>query len=619
MTKYLKLAPKKIIVKCILGVIILSLIFSTMNIYFNQDSEKYIATVNGEKISFELLQKMYLIEKERQKTILGKHFFELSHKKKFIKETYNYVLSQIINNILLEQYVKKMQLQANEFQIKEIILNSPMFQKNKTFNKEKYFNYLASMNLTNYEYINIIKTKINTENLIKIISNTNFILKDEQKKIIELLSQKRTIKKAILKIDSAVDKQKVSNIETETYFNQHRNDFYIPEKFKISFVQLNPKNFKTDCSKEEIHEWYLKNINRYSTKEKRRYSIIQIKDKHKAELLLSQINKKPEDFSKIAKEQSTDPVSSEKGGDIGWISTDLIPDEIKNINLNKKNALSGIIPFKNEFLIIKLEEISIGKKKKIKEVYNIIKQEIKNQKSLNLYYKLKNKISSLIKKNPNQFNLILKKSNISAEKTDWFDKYSVPKELNIAPLKKVIFNTKLIKKNNKIQSYVYFIVLKNNKSFLINIKDFQNKKIQEFKYAKNNIIKKIKIIKAIKETKKIAENIILDLKKDNTNLFKKSHLYFEKTENLSRYDETPITSIVFSLPHPQKGKKIYTLYQDQNKNFVIICLEKIYNKDFSEKEKNIIIEYLEKNNTENIFNSLLHSLHKKSIIKYKKN
>ncbi|QCI20604.1 peptidylprolyl isomerase [Buchnera aphidicola (Brachycaudus cardui)] len=616
MTKNLQSAPKKIIVKCILGVIILSLIFSTMNFYINKDSEKYIATVNNEKISFYTLQKMYLIEREKQKKILGKNFFKLNKNKNFIKKTYDYVLSQLINNILLEQYVKKIKLQANEFQIKEIILNSPMFQKHKKFDKEKYFKYLNSINLTNHEYINIIKTKINTENLINAISNTNFILQNEQQQIINLLSQKRTFTRAVLKINNFIQKQNINNIEAKSYFNRYKKNFYIPEKFKINFIQFTLNNFKTNANEKEINEWYLKNINKYLTKEKRKYSIIQINNKNTAEKILSQLKQKPEYFPKIAKEQSTDPISSKKNGDIGWISIDLIPNEIKNAHLNQKNSISSIIPFNNEFLIIKLDEISISKQKKVNEVYKIIEKEINHQKSLNLYNKLKNKISDLVQKHPNQFDVILKKSNLSSQETDWFDKSSIPIELNNPILKKVIFNTESIEKDkNKIKSHVHFITLKNNQFFLINIKNFQNKKIQKFNDVKNNIIKNLKIVKAIKETKKIAENIIIDLNKGNTNLFKKSNLYFGETETISRYDDNPITSIVFSLPHPEKGKKIYTLYQDENKNFIIILLKNISNKNFSKKEKNIIIEYLEKNNTETLFNALLRNLHETSKIK----
>ncbi|QIQ42042.1 MAG: peptidylprolyl isomerase [Buchnera aphidicola (Microlophium carnosum)] len=617
MTKYLKSRLNRIIVKCILGIIILSLILSTMNSYVNKDSEKYIATVNGEKISFNIFKKMYFVEREKQKKILGKNFLKFSLNKKFTKDTYNYVLSQLINNVLLEQYVKKIHLQVNDNEIKKIILSSPIFQKNNRFNKEKYFHYLTSMNLTNDQYINIIKKKINTKNLIHTIANSNFILENEEKNIIKLLSQKRIIKKSIIKTNSIIDKQNITDVEAQNYFYKNKDNFYIPEQFKISFIQFKVDTFKTNCKNEEIYEWYLKNIKQYSTKEKRKYSIIQIKNKNEALSILSQLHNTPKDFSNIAKKKSTDPISSKKGGDIGWISIDLIPNEIKNANLNQKNQISNVVPFRNEFLIIKLNEIEVGKPKKIYEVFDIIKKEIQNKKSLNLYNKLKNEISNNLKTNPDKITLILQKSNIATQETDWFDKKSIPKILNIPILTKVIFNKELFK-NNTTKPRLHLINLKNHQSFLIKIKDFRHKKMQNFEDVKINIIKKLKFIKAIKETRQKSEKIVDELKKERTNLFHKSNLYFTDPEIISRYDQNPITSIVFSLPHPQEGKKIYTLYQDKNKDFIIISLEKVYNTNFSQREKNVIIEYLEKNNTEIIFNSILKDIREKSIITYEK-
>jgi peptidyl-prolyl cis-trans isomerase D len=565
-----------------------------------------------------MFENTYALEREKQKKILGKKFFELSQNENFIKENYNYILSQLVNNVLLEQYTKKMQLQINDEEIKKIILNSSLFQINNKFNKEKYLNYLASINLSNDEYINIIKTKINTENLIRTISSSNFILQNEQKNILQLLSQKRIFRKSIVEITPQIHEQHVTNAEAQNYFSQYKNHFYIPEKFKISFVKLELDNFRTKCNKQEIHNWYLKNIKKYLTIEKRKYSIIQIKNKHEALLILSKLHKNPEDFSKIAKEKSTDPIASKNNGSIGWIPINSIPTAIRNANLNNKNEISNIIPFHNEFLIVKLDEILPKKQKKINEVYDTIKKEIKYKKSRDLYHKFQKKISDIIQTQSNPFDFILKTKNISVQETNWFDQYSVPRILDIPKLKKIIFNKKQFKKNKILKSHFHFIILKNNQSFLININDFKNKKMQVFQNVKNHIINKLKFIKAIEATKQKAEKIINELKKGNKNLFEQSKLLFNPPEIISRYNDNPIASIIFSLPHPKEGEKKYTLYQDTNNNFVIISLDKIYNKNFSEEEKNIILKYLEKNNTEIIFNALLKNLHSKAIITYEK-
>lgn len=618
MKKYLQLRSNHILVKCILSIVILSLIFTTMNSYTKNNSEKYIATVNGEKISLSTFQQIYFLEQEKQKKILGKNFFKFRDNKQFIQKTYDYILSQLINNVLWEQYVKKMKLQVNDSDIKKIIVNYPLFQKNKIFNKELYLNYLASVNLTNDEYINKIKTKINTENLIHTIIQNNFILKNEQNNFIKLLSQKRIIKTSTMKIDSMLQKQNVSIKEVKNFFYKNRNNFYIPEKFQINFVELNPNYFKTICNDKEIHDFYLKNTQKYLTKEKKKYSIIQTKTKAEALLITSELSHAPETFAKLAREKSIDPISSKKGGDIGWLSNDMIPNAIKQANLTKINQISDVIPFHHQFLIIKLNTILPARQKKLHEVYDIIKKEIQHTKSLNLYNNFVNKVSKIIQNNPKKAQEILKKNHISIQETNWFDENLIPKNLNNPILKNIIFHKKLLQKNDTPKSYFHFIIFKNKKSFFIKLKAFQKKKIQSFQNVKKSIQYQLQLIKAIKNTKEIAEKITNELNQGKNTLFQKSHLYFSKPEIISRYDHNPIASIIFSLPRIKHGKKQYVLYQDQNKNCIIISLEKVYNTNISPREKNIILKYLEENNTEMIFNAILKNLREKSIITYNK-
>lgn len=617
MIKYFKSQLSLIIVKFILGMIILSLVFSTINNYINRDPKKYVAKVNEDEISIAMLKKMYFDIRKQQKKILGTNFLEIKDNKEIKEKTYNYALNQLINNNLLEQYTKKINFNVDDDEIKKIILNSLIFKKNNTFNKEKYLYYLSKKNLTHYEYVNLIKKKVNTNKLINAIAKTDFILDDEKKQIIKLLSQKRIIKKAILKIDPIIQKQKVNKSEINNYFYKNQDKFYIPEKLQISYIKIKPDPNKIKCSNEEIKNWYKKNRKKYLIQEKRQYSIIQTDNKNKGLLILSEL-KKGKKFSEIAKEQSIDPISSKKGGNIGWIEAHLIPNEIKIAHLEKINQISKIIKFNNTFLIIKLNKIIPKKYKKISEVLGTIKNEIKYKKSLNIYKKLKNKMEILAKKYINRFDLILKESNIAHLETDWFDKNSIPKELQYPILKKIIFKKEILDKKNKLTRHSGLIPLNKNELLILSIKNFQEKKDKKLKDVKTFIINKIKYIKATEEIKNKAKKILFQLNIGNKKILEKEKIYFEKYETISRYDENLNKSKIFSMPYPEQGKKIYTMYKDKNQNFVIALLYKIYYEKFSKEEENIISKYLEKNNIDEIFQCLLSNLRNTSVIKLNK-
>lgn len=70
MIKFFKTRSKHILVKCILGIVILSIIFGTLNNYIHRDTTKYVAEINKEKVSFETLKNTFNLELNKQKEIL---------------------------------------------------------------------------------------------------------------------------------------------------------------------------------------------------------------------------------------------------------------------------------------------------------------------------------------------------------------------------------------------------------------------------------------------------------------------------------------------------------------------------------------------------------------------
>lgn len=610
-----KLWSKNIIIKLVLGVIICSLIFSSARNYIPYDNKKYIATVNGEKISLHMLQNMYLLENERQKKILGKNFFNVSHSAQFIQTTYNYALSQLIDNILLEQYSKKLKLTTDDEEVKNIILNASIFQENKTFNKKKYFDYLFSINLTNSEYINIIKQRLITKKLMHYISSKNFLLKTEIKRIVELLSQKRIIQKYTIKIKDILKNQKIQNKEAKMYFAKHQNNFYTKEKVIINYVKINLKNIGQKNNTTTIQQLNNNNIINNLNEEKKQYSIIQVKTKKEASLILNQL-KKFNNFETIAKQKSTDFISSIHGGNIGWISKNFIPKEIKIADLNKKNTISKIIPFQKEFLIIKLNDIKIKNQTKDIKYFNNIQKKIERKNFLKLYKIIKQEISYILHNNPDNFNFLIQQINIKPITINWFTQDNLPKPFNSIYFKKNFFNNSILKKINLSKTYFKLICFKNNKLFLINIKKYKKEKIKNFKNAKKDIVNLLMYQKSIKIAQKKAKKIIFEINTNKKNILKKYKKFLHSPEIFSRYNKSNITPIIFSLPYPRKNKKIYTTLQDKNGNIIIIILSKVYNSHFSEEEKKIIEKYLEKNNTEIIFNSILKNLHEKANIIY---
>ena len=110
------------------------------------------------------------------------------------------------------------------------------------------------------------------------------------------------------------------------YWSDNQKLFELPDEIDLEYVVLTPALFAdVKPSEEDIRTFYEQNPNRFRTGEERRASHILIdlsegldKAKAKADELYKKLQAKPEEFEKLAKENSADPGSAREGGDLGY-------------------------------------------------------------------------------------------------------------------------------------------------------------------------------------------------------------------------------------------------------------------------------------------------------------
>lgn len=116
---------------------------------------------------------------------------------------------------------------------------------------------------------------------------------------------------------------------------------------------------KIQISKEDLEDFYQKNIDKFKQQEQIRVRHILVKTKEEALAVLKKIQK-GEDFIQLARTTSLDP-SAANGGDIGWfIKGQLDPSfEKAAFELKVNGEQSGIVASKFGFHIIKLIDRNI--------------------------------------------------------------------------------------------------------------------------------------------------------------------------------------------------------------------------------------------------------------------
>jgi peptidyl-prolyl cis-trans isomerase D len=155
----------------------------------------------------------------------------------------------------------------------------------------------------------------------------------------------------------------------KAYFDKNRGQFRIPEKRDVELVAGTIADFmqKAQISDSELQKQYQDSMDSFRTPERVRVRHILIKTqgkpkeeapklKAKAEDLLKQL-KGGADFADLAKKNSEDTGSAEKGGELGWIvKGQTVPNFEKAAFSLGAGTLSGIIETEYGYHILQVEE-----------------------------------------------------------------------------------------------------------------------------------------------------------------------------------------------------------------------------------------------------------------------
>lgn len=593
---------KKFFVKITLSVIICIIILTSID-RFIFDKKEYIIKINGEKISYEKLESIFNDEKNRYKQILGENFF--INNKQYINDLYYDIINQVTNEVLLEQYAKKLNILIDDHLIKKVITSQSIFQKDGKFSNQQYLNIIKNHNFTSEKYAEEIRKKLLVKKIIKIFSNTEFILDNEYSSLEKLITQKRNVNLMVIKNSNFINRQKINNSEIKKYFDENKNKFIKNDLFKINYAILDlSKNIEiNNIQNNEIKNWYDEHKQDFYKKQLNFYRLIQCKNQKEAIYSINQL-KKGISFDQIRISNAIDDTLIKKV-DLGWLSPEDLPEELKKLNLKNKKQFSEIMQYYNGFVILYIEDIKPSYFIPLKEAKNDILNKIKEEKIKKFYNIIVKKIKNI---DFNDKEVLNKIALISGEKiieTNWLEYNYLPKKIDFLLIKDFI-------KNNSINNFEVFLI--NNKIFFIYIKKHVSKRFKNLNESKEEIIKTIRQKKAKKEAENYANKIFNDLrlgKKYNKNLFYKKVFTRNDTEDLAKK--------VFSLPVPKKNKPSYGIIKDKYDNFYLVIFNQIENIILSKSQKKSLLLNIKQQYVNNILLTLIDNLRKNAKIKYGKN
>jgi len=208
-----------------------------------------------------------------------------------------------------------------------------------------------------------------------------------------------------------------SEADIEKYYKDpvHAALFQAPEQEQIEYVVLDLEALKKDIkvSEDDLRKYYTENEKRYTAPEERRASHILIKaekgmpqadlDKAKAraERLLAEVRQNPSSFAELARKNSEDPGSAEKGGDLDFFGRGAMVKPFEDAAFAlKPGEISGLVQSDFGYHIIHVTGARGGDKRSFDSVRAEIENEVKTQLAQRRYAEAAVEFTNMVYEQP---------------------------------------------------------------------------------------------------------------------------------------------------------------------------------------------------------------------------
>lgn len=415
------------------------------------------ASVDGARITQQEFGNALRQQQDRLRQQLGSNFDPALLDNPEMKRA---VMDRLIAQQLLIERAKAVRLVVTDDQVAQIIGGVGAFQQDGKFDKKRYETVLANNNLSPLMYESRLREELLAQQMQEAYIQNGFASSQVAGNILHLNEQQRSVRVANITAQSFMAQARVDEAELKKYYDGHPQEFQVPEQARVEYVKLSAENLlaKADIAKDEIRKYYDEHQGEFGTPEERQAAHILITvnasasqaeqdaAKKKAEQLLQQVRKNPSEFSKLAKENSQDPGSASKGGDLGFFGRGMMvkPFEDSAFSL-KKGEISDLVKSEFGYHIIKLIAIKPASTRSFDEVRESIASKLRQQKSADLFAELAEKFSNTVYEQSDTLKPAAALAGAKVEQSSWLSRGMPAGGIWNAQMLQAIFSDEVLK------------------------------------------------------------------------------------------------------------------------------------------------------------------------------
>ncbi len=396
MLAFIRERSKGVIAWVIVVIIIIPFALFGLDQFTSGDRIEVAAKVNGEPIQANEFARALENVKRQYQESFGDMYTSLIQEDKLRQQ----VLDDLIQRSAIDQQMAQEGFAMSDQLLAQVIQSQQMFHDKGVFSVQRYDEVLKNNGFTKERFEQAQRQFMLRNQLEGIITTSEVIGSSELKALAGLESQEREI--GYLRIDHRpfLSKVSVTEAEIKSYYEHNLARFKAPEQVSVDYVRLSVEELAKSIklTDEQLQTYYKDHPEKIQLPEKRNARHILVMSpkgadqataeaaKAKIESLLAQI-KQGADFAELAKANSEDPGSADRGGELGFFQRgDMVPEfEAAAFALTKAGDLSEVVKTSYGYHLLQLVAVEATKTPSFVEVKELLAQELKYELALKEY------------------------------------------------------------------------------------------------------------------------------------------------------------------------------------------------------------------------------------------
>lgn len=290
----------------------------------------------------------------------------------------------------------KMNLTTTDERLRRLFTTDPQFSFIRNPDGSLNKDLLAAQGMSSETFAQRLRQDLSARQVMQGISDSVFAPAGVAASALDALFQQREVQLVAFDARNYAAKVTPSEAEIEAFYKNPANAtrFQAAEQATIEYLVMDVGSVKAgvSVSEDDLNKYYTENAARYTSPEERRASHILIKAdksapaderakaKAKAESLLAQATKNPAAFADLARKNSDDSGSAERGGDLDFFGRGAMVKPFEDAAFAlKPGELSGLVESDFGFHVIRLATVRGGEKRAFAAVRAEIEEEIRQQ------------------------------------------------------------------------------------------------------------------------------------------------------------------------------------------------------------------------------------------------